>query len=165
MNRGQKAFLIVVVGLGIVLWIAGSNSPIPSGRENRDKAKTFVKDHFPDREVSPSDNANSSVAVVFELIRSGEPVVARQAIDFAREEQFGYAAPYAIDRLGSGDPELKRAVQDYLRAIAGHDYRADVIPGGVGARPARRIYSSRRSVSRRSRSACRSPTPSSPSCF
>lgn len=125
MTRGQKAFVFVAVGLGVLLWIVTINSPIPSGAENREKARPFLKEQFADREVSPGDSVTAPVAAVFELIRSGQPDEARRAIDFARDQRFGYAAPYVIERLGSGDPELERAAQDYLRTISGRDHGAD----------------------------------------
>jgi hypothetical protein len=40
-TRGQKAFLILVVGSGVLLWMIAINSPIPSGKENREKARPF----------------------------------------------------------------------------------------------------------------------------
>jgi hypothetical protein len=119
------ALMIPVVAIGFVLWIITGNSPIPSGKENREKAEPFLKEQFPDRELSPRDQTTAPVAVVFELIRSGKPDEARRALDFAREQQFGYGAPYAIDRLGSGDPELERSALDYLRTISGRDYGPD----------------------------------------
>jgi hypothetical protein len=110
-----------------VLWFVSLRTPIPSGTENREKARAFLKEQFPGREVSPTEESphhtlTAPVAVVYELIRSGEPGVARRAIAFAAEQEFGYAAPYVIGRLGSGDPGLERAAQDFLRTIAGGDY-------------------------------------------
>jgi hypothetical protein len=128
---GQQALLLGVVAAAFLLWAVSSETPIPSGNENRDKARAFLKEQFPDREVSPHDSESphdrliASVAVVYELIRSGKAEVARRAIEFAAEQRFGYAAPYVIGRLGSGDPELERAAQDYLRTIAGRDYGPD----------------------------------------
>src|SRR5436309_2192281 len=84
--------------------------------------RAFLKELFPEREVEPEGDRHGPVAVIYELIRSGEPRVARRAIDFAAEQRFGYAAPYVIERLGSGDAELERAAQDFLRTIAGRDY-------------------------------------------
>jgi hypothetical protein len=126
LTRPQKALCFAVLGAGALLWVVSLPSPIPSGgQENRDKARAFLKERFPDREVSPHDSATAPVAVVYELIRSGEPPVARQAIDFAAEQRFGHAAPYVIDRLGSDDPKLERAAQDFLRAVTGRDHGPD----------------------------------------
>jgi len=125
MNRGQKAFVIVGVGGGLFLWIVAGMTPIPHGTENREKAQPFLKQQFPDRSISPADSVTAPVAAVFELIRSGKPDEARRAMDFARDQQFGYAAPYVIERLGSGDPELERSALDFLRTISGRDYGQD----------------------------------------
>jgi hypothetical protein len=128
--RQQALFVGILVVAG-VLWFISLQTTIPSGKENRAKAGAFLKEQFPDREVSPHDSKSphddpiAPVAVVYELIRSGEPEVARRAIGFAAEQQYGYAAPYVIGRLGSGDSELERAAQDYLRTIAGRDYGPD----------------------------------------
>jgi hypothetical protein len=124
---------IVILGGIAVLWFYSLQPSIPTGRENRDKATAFLKEQFPDREVSfpedyrlaRHDQLNAPVAVIYELIRSGEPNVARRAMDFAAEQRFGYAAPYVIERLGSGDPEMERAAQAYLRTIAGSDRGPD----------------------------------------
>src|SRR5438105_14320209 len=127
----QKALFVGILAVSGLLWFVSLDTPIPSGTENREKARAFLKEQFPDREVSPHDSASphdrliAPVAVVYELIRSGEPEVARRAIGFAAEQRFGYAAPYVIGRLGSGDPELERAAQDYLRTIAGRDHGPD----------------------------------------
>jgi Peptidase family M23 len=121
---GQK-MLLVAVGAGCsLIWILSLSSPIPTGIENREKAVPFLKELVPDRAVSP-DNATAPVAVVFHLIRHGEPEVARRAIEFAADQGFGYAAPYVIERLGSGDPKLEAAAQDFLRKVAGADYGPD----------------------------------------
>ena len=125
LTGGQKALFIGVLGAGTLLWVVSLQTSIPSGKENREKARAFLKEQFPDREVSPHDNRDAPVAVVYELIRSGKPEVARRAIEFAAEQRFGYAAPYVIEWLGSGDPDLERAAQDFLRTIAGRDYGPD----------------------------------------
>src|SRR5262249_33147984 len=125
MTPGETALisgLLVAACVGIVFTV---RTPILSGNATRDEVAVFLKQLYPDREVSPSDKAAAPVAVVFHLIRSGEPAVARRAIDFAGEKQFGSAAPYVIGRLGSDDPELERAALDFLRAIAGGDYGPD----------------------------------------
>jgi hypothetical protein len=125
LTRGQKALLLAVVAPSALVWILSLGSPIPSGKENRKNASAFLKEQFPDRAVSPPQSTTAPVAVVYHLIRSGEPEVARRAIAFAADQRFGYAAPYVIERLGSGDPELERAAQSYLRTIAGGDYGPD----------------------------------------
>src|SRR5437870_2353523 len=104
-QRQQALFVGVMLAAGVLFFVSLA-SPIPSGSgsENVEKARTFLKDQFPDREVSPQDDRHAPVAAVYEVIRSGEPAVARRAIDFAAEQRFGYAAPYVIERLGSGDP-------------------------------------------------------------
>src|SRR5262249_9891218 len=121
----QQALSVGILVAAGVLWFTSHEPPIPSGKENKEKARAFLKEQFPDREVSPHDSRNAPVAAVYELIGSGEPEVARRAIGFAAEEQFGYATPYVIGRLGSGDPELERAAQDYLRTITGRDHGPD----------------------------------------
>jgi hypothetical protein len=128
LTRGQKARAIgffVVVGVSGLLWVESQRTPIPMGHENWEKARAFLKEQFPDREASPRDRVTAPVAVVYELIRSGEPEIARRAIGFAADQRFGHAAPYVIERLGSGDPELERAARDFLREIAGRDYGPD----------------------------------------
>jgi hypothetical protein len=121
LSRGQKA-LLVGAFVVVVLWTSSLLPPIPSGKENRAKAGVFLREHFPDRDVSPRESVTAPVAVVYDLIRSGEPHVARQSIELAASQRFGYAAPYVIERLGSGDPELERAAQTFLQTIAGGDY-------------------------------------------
>jgi hypothetical protein len=121
LSRGEKALLAGAVVV-LLLWTSSLPPPIPSGRENRAKVGAFLREHFPDREVSPRASSEAPVAVLFDLIRSGEPDIARQSIEFATEQRFGFAAPYVIDRLGSGDPKLERAAQTFLKTIAGGDY-------------------------------------------
>src|SRR5439155_18877205 len=92
LTRGQEALCVGVLAAAGVLWFVSLETPIPSGKENRQKAGAFLKERFPDREVSPHDSKspqerlNAPVAVVYELIRSGEPEVARRAIGFAAEQ-------------------------------------------------------------------------------
>jgi hypothetical protein len=125
MTRGEAAViggLLVAACVGVFFTV---RTPIPSGDATREGVAKFLKQLYRDREVSPSDRPAAPVAVVFHLIRSGEPAVARRAIAFAAEKQFGSAAPYVIGRLGSDDPELERAAQHFLRTIAGGDYGPD----------------------------------------
>jgi hypothetical protein len=121
---------IALFAVGFLFWPLYLWSPIPGCKEPRDKswaaAGAFLKERFPDRELStPPDCDRAAVAVVFHLIRSGSLEVARRAIEFATEQRYGYAAPYVIGRLGSGDVELEHAAQTYLRTIAGRDYGPD----------------------------------------
>src|SRR6478736_833860 len=90
----QRAVLIGILLVAAVLYFVSLTSPIPYGGENNKTARPFLKEQFPDREVEPLDDRYGPVAVIYELIRSGEPRVARRAIDFAAEQRFGYAAPY-----------------------------------------------------------------------
>src|SRR5437588_5636094 len=101
LTRGQRALFIGILAAAGLLWFVSLDTPIPSGKEHREKATAFLKEQFPDREVSfpdrkvsPHDRLIAPVAVVYELIRSGEPQVARRAIGFAADQRFGYAAPY-----------------------------------------------------------------------
>jgi hypothetical protein len=121
LSRGEKALLAGAIVV-LLLWTSSIWPPIPSGRENRTKAGAFLREHFPDRGVSPRESDLAPVAVVYDLIRSAEPEIARQSIEFASDQRFGFAAPYVIERLGSGDPELERAAQTFLQTIAGGDY-------------------------------------------
>jgi hypothetical protein len=121
LSRREKALLAGAIVV-LLLWTNSIWPPIPSGRENRAKAGAFLREHFPDRAVSPRESDLAPVAVVYDLIRSGEPDIARQAIEFSTDQRFGFAAPYVIERLGSGDPELERAAQTFLQTIAGGDY-------------------------------------------
>ncbi len=114
-----------LLGCVLVVFLVSARTPIPSGKENRRNAIPFLREQFPDLEVSPKDSVTAPVAVVFHLIRSGEPKLARRAIEFAADQEFGYAAPYVIDRLGGDDAELERAAQHFLRTIAGADYGPD----------------------------------------
>jgi hypothetical protein len=91
--RWDGRLVIPVFGVVGLLWLVSFVSPIPGGNENPEKAKAFLKEQFPDRELSPHDSDTAAVAVVYQLIRSGPPEVARRAIAFATEQRFGYAAP------------------------------------------------------------------------
>jgi hypothetical protein len=130
-----KTAMVGVILVGACVGVSAAvtfRAPIPDGNATGEEVVVFLKQVYPDREVSPKTPIASpyglhgaAVAVVFHLIRSGEPAVARRALDFAAEKQFGSAAPYVIGRLGSDDPELERAAQDFLRTIAGRDYGPD----------------------------------------
>src|SRR5262249_14896653 len=130
-GRQKVLYILVMAAFSLLFVVSLQTQPIPSGRENCEKARVFLKEQVPDRAVaadgSKTRNAQltAPVAVIYELIRSGEPEVAQRAIEFAAEQRFGYAAPYVIGRLGSGDPELESNAQNYLRTIAGGDYGPD----------------------------------------
>lgn len=117
--RWLSTRLIVVMFLLTLLVPVGN--PIPSTKRGRGKARPFVASLYPDRPVAPEDSLTAPVAVVFHLIRSGEPGVARQAIDFAAESGFGTAAPYVIERLEDADPEVRESARAFLVGIAGED--------------------------------------------
>lgn len=70
----------------------------------------------------PADDSTAAVAVVFALIRSGDKIAARQAIDFAAENNFGNASPYVIERLESDDEELRRSAHAFLTRVARQDF-------------------------------------------
>ncbi len=125
LNRWETAMFGVLLLSACVRLSVTVRQPIPYGNATGEEVALFLKQLCPDRELSASDEVSASVAVVFHLIRSGEPPVARRAIDFAAEKQFGFATPYVIGRLGSDDPELERAAQHFLRMIAGADYGPD----------------------------------------
>lgn len=121
----QNARLVLVCGGLFGFWIFWTGTwPIPYGKENREKAAAFLEQHFPNRQLRPSaeENATAPVAAVFHIIRYGNADEAAKAIQFAAEQDFGYASPYVIERLESDDPELRRAARTFLRKIAGKDY-------------------------------------------
>jgi hypothetical protein len=75
--------------------------------------------------------------VVFHLIRSGEPGVARQAIDFAAARGLGIATPSVIGRLEDQAPGVRQSARAFLVAIGGeepvpHD-AGQVTMGGEGS--------------------------------
>jgi hypothetical protein len=125
LSKRRTALIVILVAVLWVLWLASLQSPIPTGKANREQARPFLKKLFPNRILEPADSVTAPVAAIFEVIRSEEPDLARQAIDFAAQQQFGYAAPYVIGRLGSDDPDLEQAAQAFLRQIAGADYGPD----------------------------------------
>jgi hypothetical protein len=114
--------------------------PIRSGTDYQEKAKAFLKESYPDRPVSP-DGRPATVAVVFELVRSGDNISARHAIDFATENHFGNASPYVIKRLESEDPQLRHSARSFLVRIAGEDYGSSAEPWRAWWRnPPRRVF-------------------------
>ncbi len=121
----QNAALVVVCGGLFGFWIFWTGtSPIPHGKEDREQAAAFLKQHFPDRELRPDmeGSVTAPVAAVFHIIRHGNADEATKAIQFAAEQDFGYASPYVIERLENDDLELREAARDFLRKIAGTDY-------------------------------------------
>ncbi|HJT34678.1 MAG TPA: hypothetical protein VJ783_21810 [Pirellulales bacterium] len=110
----------------IPAWFVLAGPRIPSGSENQESAKLFLKELYPDRATSFSKYSGSTapVAVVFHVIRSCNETTARQAIDFAADSQFGYASPYVIERLESPNRELRESARAFLVRLAGKDYGA-----------------------------------------
>src|SRR5262245_11453222 len=108
--------------LVLLLLVVTCGNPVASSTEGREKARPFVAGLYSDRAVAPAESLTAPVAVVFHLIRSGEPGVARRAIDFAAENRFVKAAPYVIERLEAEDHELRKAARAFLVGIAGRDY-------------------------------------------
>src|SRR5262249_13794244 len=102
-------------------FVLGGN-PIPYGdRESGDRALTFVKREFKDRQLGPYPGGSQAVAAVFALIRSGDDGSAKKAIDFAAENHLGFASPYVIERLESDDDALRLSAHNYLIRIARQD--------------------------------------------
>lgn len=130
LTAGQTAVVVLVgacVGIAMAHTLA---TPMPPSNVTGDEATLFLKQLYPDREVIPGDprlrqEFDAPLAVVLHLIRSAEPAIARQAIEFVAAKRFWPAAPYVIGRLGSDDPELELAAQHCLRTIAGGDYGPD----------------------------------------
>ncbi len=112
----------VCIFLIVLLLYVFKGNPIPWGNENRDSAISFVKELFPHRPVLPANSSTDSVAVLFSIIRSGDNVSARRAIDFATDKEFGNASPYVIERLESADGQLRRSARCFLIRIAGEDH-------------------------------------------
>ena len=121
----QTAPVALGCGAVLVFWFVWTGTwPIPRGKENHDKAAAFLKREFPNGKLRPSaeENSTAPVAAVFYVIRSGSASQATKAIQFAAEQNFGYASPYVIERLESDDPQLRRAARNFLRKMAGKDY-------------------------------------------
>lgn len=121
----QKPVIVLVCGAVFLFWCVWTGTwPIPRGKENREKAAVFLKHEFPERELRPSaeERSTAPVAAVFHIIRSGSADDATKAIQFAAEQNFGYASPYVIERLESDDPQLRHATRRFLRKMAGKDY-------------------------------------------
>ena len=118
----QLALMFVIGPLFWVVMAVSQGTPIPSGRENNRKTATFLEELCPDLSVRPANGYTEPVAALFHLIRTAEPHVARRAIEFAADHEFGHAAPYVIQRLGSGDAALEASAQGFLQKIAGADY-------------------------------------------
>lgn len=120
---------IAIIGAAVFLtWSVWTGTwKIPRGKENREKAAVFLKQQFPDRELKApvEESVTAPLAAVFHIIRHGTPNEATAAINFAAEQDFGYASPYVIERLESHHPELRRAARNFLRKMAGRDYGPD----------------------------------------
>jgi hypothetical protein len=126
LKEGPFGFWVLMTGSLIILfWSVYEGSPIPSGREDRNKAEGFIATAFPGRTVLPKSDAAAPVAVVFYLIRRGESADAIRALEFAAAQRFGYASPYAIERLQSDDIAVRRAAREFLQTIAARDYGRD----------------------------------------
>jgi hypothetical protein len=121
----QLALMFAIGPLFWVVMVVSLGTPIPSGRENNRKTATFLEELCPDRALEPANGYTEPVAALFHLIRTAEPDLARRAINFAAEHEFGHAAPYVIERLESGDAALEATSQGFLRKIAGTDYGPD----------------------------------------
>jgi hypothetical protein len=78
--------LIVAACVGVFLT---ARTPIPIVSATEEEGILFLKQLFLDRELTPDPfpqmRAAAPFAVVLHLIRSGEPAVARRAIEFAAE--------------------------------------------------------------------------------
>ncbi len=125
LTRWQYVLIFLVGGVIFVLWSWWTATwPIPRGKQNREKSAAFLEQQFPNRGLSPSaeDNATAPVAAVFHVIRHEKPNDATKAINFAAEQEFGYASPYVIERLESDDRDLRRAARQFLTKMAGKDY-------------------------------------------
>jgi hypothetical protein len=118
----ERALVFLVGSVLCVIAFVSVGTPIPRGRADRKAIITLLRELYPDREVAPANESTAPVAVLFHVIRSAEPDVARRVITFAAHHELGYAAPYVIERLGSGDARLEAAAQEFLRTIAGADF-------------------------------------------
>ncbi len=121
----QKTWVAVIVAAVFLTWSVWTGTwPIPRGNENPKQAVEFLNQHFPDHQLKPSgeDSATAPVAAVLHMIRNGTPNEATAAINFAADQEFGYASPYVIKRLESDDPELHSAARNFLQKLAGQDY-------------------------------------------
>jgi hypothetical protein len=126
LTPGQTRLVIIFLATMFLLYIYSHLTMIPYGTKGRNKALPFLLEHFPNQKITPDLHGyESEVAVIFHLIRSGDPEIARKAIDLAAEQEFGYAAPYVIERLGSDDPNLERSAQNFLQTIAEGNYGPD----------------------------------------
>src|SRR5262245_30766857 len=88
LTRGETAVFGVFLVAACVAVPVTFRTPIPSGNTRYEEVALFLKQLYPDREVSGDFRrkkwiASAHVAVVLHLIRSGEPAIARRAIDFA----------------------------------------------------------------------------------
>src|SRR5262249_53917405 len=112
-----RFFAFVVV---LLLVVPGGN-PITTNRQGHDKARAFVEQLCPGRPLTPPASSTPPVAALVHLARWGDPGLPRRAIGFVAENHLGQAAPYAIERLGSEDPALRKAARAFLVGVAGED--------------------------------------------
>lgn len=121
----QTAVNVLLCGGVLLFWLVWTGSwPVPRGEEHsRDAAAVFLKQEFPDRALRPDAQEDSTgpVAVVFYIIQSGETQDAIKAVQFATEQNLGYASPYVIGRLETDSPPLQQAARNFLRKMAGKD--------------------------------------------
>ncbi len=110
-------FAAMFVALGYVI----GTDPFYTARDVDEKAGSFVKTLYPDRAVR-GDSPYANIAVVLNLIRSGDNKAARTAIDFAADLNLFCASPYAIERLQSEDAALRQSAHSLLVQVAGKDY-------------------------------------------
>src|SRR5688572_14356137 len=81
---GQQKLLVAAVGVLFFTWLLWlGTARLPTGKENRRKARDFLKEVYPQRLLAPEDSVTAPVAALFQVIRTGEPAVSRRAIDFA----------------------------------------------------------------------------------
>ncbi|QDV17293.1 hypothetical protein Pan153_19280 [Gimesia panareensis] len=122
---------VLVCGAFVVFWLVWTGTwPLPRGEENSDQASEFLKQEFPDRALQPDAHEDSTgpVAALFYLIQSGDAPDATKAVQFATEQNLGYASPYVIERLESDSPSLRQAARQFLHKMAGQDLGPDPQP-------------------------------------
>jgi hypothetical protein len=117
----QTAVFCVVAFSFFAVMVASLGTPISKGTASRQQTLAFLGELLPEHDLTTLKGSYDPDAVLFHLIRTGEPEIAQRAIGFAAEHRFGYAMPYVIQRLGSDDPELNETALRYLREITGVD--------------------------------------------
>ncbi|QDU49465.1 hypothetical protein [Gimesia panareensis] len=123
---------VMVCGAFVVFWLVWTGTwPLPRGEENSDQAAAeFLKQEFHGRALSPDahDDSTGPVAAVFYIIQSGDAPDTTKAVQFATEQNLGYASPYVIERLESDSPPLRQAARQFLLKMAGRDLGPDPQP-------------------------------------